>query len=334
MKLKKIYALILIFSIVLCLFCGCDRKVYITTGLKDNEIFKLSSNPCNVGEIMLILMAEKNRYESDFGVDIWQYKSDDLNQGLDEEIKDKVKQQLIKVKTIELFAKKHKVVLSDEEKALLKEAAKTYYSTLTKEEKDILKVKESDVLSLYTSFYMADMVYYKLTKDIDIEVSDEEARVVKCKYIFIDSREDKNTSYEKALTVQALLSAGNDFNMVAKEHSDSAEINAELSRKTIYAQFEETIFSMTQGQISPILENEDGYYIFLCVSDYMESETMANKIKIADDYKKSEYEKKYNPFEADQTLEFNDKVWDKVKIEEYSEVTTDNLYKVYNEYFK
>ena len=40
------------------------------------------------------------------------------------------------------------------------------------------------------------------------------------------------------------------------------------------------------------------------------------------------------PFEADQTFEFNNKVWDKVKLSKYSEVTTSSLYEVYNEYFQ
>ena len=334
MKLKKIYALILAFAMIMSFFSGCDRKVYITTGLKNNEIFKLSSNPCSVGEIMLILMAEKNRYESDFGTDIWQYKSDDLKHGLDGEIKDKVKNQLIKLKTIELLAKERKIVLSGEEKDLLKKAAKSYYSTLTEKEIDLLKVNEEDVLSLYTSFYMADLVFNKLTKDAKIEVSDEEARVVKCKYIFIDTSKDKEAANEKAIMVHDLLVAGNDFNSVAKEYSDSTEINAELSRRTIDTEFEQDIFKLTQGQISQILENENGYYIFLCVSDYMEAETLVNKQTIVDNYKKSEYEKIYNPFEAKQTLEFNDKIWKKVELSQYSEVTTASLYKVYNEYFK
>lgn len=334
MKLRKIFAIILSLILVSSVFCGCDRKVYITTGLKNNEIFKLSGNPCSIGQIMLILMAEKNRYEADFGADIWQYENDNLDVNLEKEVKEKAKKQLAKLKTVELLADDYKIVLEDEEKELLKEAANEYYSSLTEKEVELLKVKEDDVLKLYTSFYIADLVYDKLTKDVNLEVSDEEARVVKCKYIFIDASDDLEAARSEANEVYELLVAGNDFNSVAKQYSDSEEIDALFSRNTVDANFEEEIFSLVQGQTSKVVENEDGCYIFICVSDYLEAETLANKDKIIAEYKKSEYEKIYIPFESEQTFEFNTKVWEKVKLNKYSDVTTSSLYEVYNKYFK
>lgn len=330
MKLKKAYALIILIVIMLSLLCGCNKKVYITTGLKSDEIFKLSGNPCSTGQIMLILMAEKNRYEADFGSDIWQYKSDSLKRNLQEELKEKVKTQLVHLKTIELLGKENKILLSDDEKELIKKAAHEYYSGLTDKEKELLKVTEEDVQKLYTSFNIADKLYYKLTKDIKLEVSDEEARVIKCKYIYIDISKGK----EKANTVHEMLTAGNDFNAVAKQYSSSEEVDVQLSRNIVYSEFMEEVFSLTQGQISNVLENENGYYIFLCVSDYLESETLDNKEKIINDYKKEQYQKIYKPFEAKQTFEFNDKFWEKIEISKYKEVKTINLYEVYNEYFK
>ena len=332
MKLKKIFALILSLILIASVFCGCDRKVYITTGLKSDEIFKLSGEPCSVGQIMLILMNEKNRYEADFGTEIW--NSDNLDISLEKEIKSKVKKQLAKLKTNELLAKEHKIVLEDEEKDLIKKAASQYYSSLTEREIELLKIKEDDVVKLYTSFYISDLLYDKLTKDIKLEVSDEEARVVKCKYIFVNASDDIEMARTKADEIHKLLEAGNDFNSVAKQYSDSEGMDAQLSRNTVDAQFEEEIFSLVQGQVSNVVENEDGFYIFLCVNDYLEAETLANKNKIIDDYKKSQYDKVYMPFEADQTFEFNNKVWDKVKLSKYSEVTTSSLYEVYNEYFQ
>ena len=332
MKLKKIFALILSLILIASVFCGCDRKVYITTGLKSDEIFKLSGEPCSVGQIMLILMNEKNRYEADFGTEIW--NSDNLDISLEKEIKSKVKKQLAKLKTNELLAKEHKIVLEDEEKDLIKKAASQYYSSLTEREIELLKIKEDDVVKLYTSFYISDLLYDKLTKDIKLEVSDEEARVVKCKYIFVNASDDIEMARTKADEIHKLLEAGNDFNSVAKQYSDSEEIDALFSRNTVDANFEEEIFSLVQGQTSKVVENEDGCYIFICVSDYLEAETLANKDKIIAEYKKSEYEKIYIPFEAEQTFEFNTKVWEKVKLNKYSDVTTSSLYEVYNKYFK
>ena len=334
MKLKKIYALLLMMVMMISLFSGCDKKVYITTGLKSDEIFKLSGNPCSTGQIMLILMAEKNRYEADFGSDIWEYKNENLNVNLEAEIKDKVKTQLSELKTIELLGEENKILLSDEEKELIKKAAHKYYSTLTKDEIELLKVSEKDVQDLYTSFCIADKLFYKLTKDIKLEVSDEEARVIKCKYLYVDISQGKENALKQVNIAHELLTAGNDFNSIAKQYSSSDMVDAQLSRNTVYSEFVEEIFSLKQGQISSVLENEKGYYIFLCVSDYLEAETLANKEKIFQEYKKEQYQKIYKPFEAKQTFEFNDKFWEKIELSKYKEVKTMNLYEVYNEYFK
>ena len=316
------------------MFCGCNKKVYITTGLKANEIFKISGNPCSAGQIMLILMAEKNRYEADFGSDIWEYKNDSIKTNLEDEIKAKVKTQLSDLKTIELLSKDYKILLSDEEKELIKTAANEYYLTLTEDEIELLNVTEEDVQQLYTSFCIADRVYYKLTKDIKLEVSDEQARVIKCKYVYIDLSEGKDNAKKKADTVHELLVAGNDIGAVAKQYSSSEEVDIQFSRNTVHSGFEEKLYSLKQGEISDVVENENGYYIFQCVSDYLETETAINKEKIVEDYKKEQYLKIYKPFEAEQTFEFNNKFWDKIKLEKYKEVKTKNLYEVYNSYFK
>ena len=96
-------------------------------------------------------MAEKNRYEADFCADICQYENDNLDVNLEKEVKEKAKKQLAKLKTVELLADDYKIVLDDEEKELLKEAANEYYSSLTEKEVELLKVNEDDVLKEYNN---------------------------------------------------------------------------------------------------------------------------------------------------------------------------------------
>lgn len=333
MKHKKIYVYILSIALLVGLLCGCNKKVYITTGLRSDEIFKLSGEACSLGQMMLVLMTEKNRYEEDFGSDIWLYENKNLDVNLEEQIKDKVKKQVSELKTIELFAKENKIQFSEEEVELIHKAAKKYYESLSEKEIELLKLKENDVEKLYSSFYYADKVYSKLTKDITLEVSDEEARVIKCKYVFIDASQNKDEAKLRAEDVKKLLLEGNDFNSVAKKYSDSENNQIQLSRESVAEEFGDKLFSLTKGEFSDIIENYNGYYVFLCVEDYLQAETEANKLTIAENYKREQYGKMYKPFEAKQTFEFNDKVWDKVSLDNYSEVVTDNLYDVYNEYF-
>lgn len=343
MRIKRIIAAIMCLILCAGTFCGCDRKVYITTGLKDDEIFKLSGNPCRLSEMLLVLMTEKNRYEADLGSEIWSYEGMEAGSNLEDEIKAKVKKQLATLKTIELLAEEKKVVLSDNEKESLKAAASEYFNSLSKENAELLGVTEEDVLSLYTSFFVADKLYEKLTYDVNVEVSDEEARVIQFNYIMFSTStlneageklsmtaQEKQVVYAKANEVMELLNGGSDFSTIAAQYSDSQSSGGYLSRGEIHKNLEDAVFELKSGEISSIIETEGGYYIMQCVSDYIETRTAENKLDMMEEYKRQVYAGVYEPFEAEQTFEFNDDVWDAIHLQEYSQVTTMDLYEVYN----
>lgn len=343
--LKRILSILVCFVLITGTLCGCDKKIYITTGLEDNQIFKLSGKPLNLSEMLLVLMTEKNRYEVDLGGGIWSNYGATDGSSLEDEIKSKVKAQVAELKTIELLAEKEKIVLSDTEKEMLKEASKEFYGTLLPEEIESLSVTEADVLNLYTSFFMADKVYEKLTEDVDVEISDEEARVIQFKYIMLTTfttnengeivsmtEAEKAAQYEKVSEALNLLQGGSDFDTVANSYSESNVTDGNMSRTTAKEGIEKVAFSLKSGEISGILETEDGYYIILCVNDYLESETEKNKEALREAYKKEAYDNIYLPFEAEQTFEFNNKIWDGIKFENYSVVKTTLLYDIYNKW--
>ena len=344
MRLKKLMAAAMCIFLLAGALCGCDKKIYITTGLKADEIFKLSGEPCSLAEILLVLMTEKSRYEEDLGVDIWSYNSADGDKNLEDEIKSKVKTQLAELKTIELLADKEKIALSDSDSEKLKSAAKEYYESLSEETIELLGVTEEDVLSLYTSFYKADKVYEKLTSDVNPEISDEEARVIQVRYMLFPTcnidesgqkipleEQDKLLVQQEAAEALKELDSGNDFSRVCAKYTGEA-INAYISRDNIQEAIENVVFELESGQISPIIETSDGYYIFMSVSVYFESQTVDNKVKMQEEYKREAYSQVYKPFQAEQTFEFNNKVWDNIHLQDYIEVNTLSLYDVYNKW--
>ena len=205
MKNRKIFAICVCFVIVLSTLFGCNKKIYITTGLKQDEIFKLSGEPCRLAEVLLVLMTEKSRYEKDLGKDIWSYRVDDESKNLEEEIKSKVKSQMAELKTVELLAKNNKIQLSDTEKEKIASASKEFINLLSDETKKKLSLKENDVNSLYTSFYMADKVYDKLTGNVKPEVSDEEARVIQIRYLYISPQLLTLITFSFSILLEALF---------------------------------------------------------------------------------------------------------------------------------
>ncbi len=345
MRYKKVIALGLCMMMLMLALCACDKKIFITVGLKDSEAFKLSGQPCTMSEMMLVLMTEKSRYESDLGDGIWLSAGSSDSATLEDDIKQKVKNEMVELKTIVAFADKKNIKLSDEEKLNLTAAATEYMSTLSDDVKTALNVSLSDVENLYTSFYKVEKVYDKITQDVVVEISDEEARVIEVNYIFIAtcrldadnnklpfSENELAAANAKAEKVKELVAKGSDFVSLVKDYSDSTEYERVFSRGQLIEDIEEVAFQLEVGEVSDIITTEDGYYFIKCVDDYLENETAANKAKMEDNIKKTTYEEVYNPFKAEQTLEFNNKIWNALELADYSDIDTLKLYEIYNKH--
>ena len=341
--------LVLITVVVMCMtaFTGCSEDIYITTGLKESEIFKISGKECRLAEMLLVLMTEKSRYEMELGDGIWNSSAQNLQMTLEDEIKHKVKNELIELKLIDNFADKQEVVVTSDEKDKIKLAANEFMLSLTAEQKKLLGVEAKDVEGLYTSFLKAEKVYRELTEDIDIEISDEEARVIEVNYIFIatcrldeDNKKiqfvgaEREEAMSKMEQVKELLAQGNDFVTVAQHHSDSNVYNRKFARGEMVDDFERAAYNLKVGEISEPVATDDGYYFIYCVSDYLKDETNIKKVEMENAIRKSAYEEIYNPYKTEQTLEFNDKVWEKIELSEYSAVYTTDLYSIYNKHMK
>ncbi|MCI8717525.1 MAG: peptidylprolyl isomerase [Lachnospiraceae bacterium] len=330
--------------IIICILSGCNKDIKITTGLSKNEIFKISGEPEELAEIMLVLMNEKNKYETHLGADIWTRAFEDTN--LEAEIKDKVKNQMIELCAISLMAENEDIRLNDSEKDTLEQAAAQYFGSLSDIEKELLDVTEEDVFHLYQKMYLTDKYFDSVTKE-DREISDEEAKVIEVMYIYFQTGnrdiygnvtrydEERITQIrEKAQSVLDRVNQGEDFQSLAASESDDTEYKSVFGRGVMEENFETAAFGLTDGQISNLVETEDGYYIIKCIHDYLEMETAENKKNLEDKYKADKFKEIYEPFLEKQTLEFNNKVWQEISIQEYSECVSTDLYDVYNACFQ
>lgn len=336
MKRKQV----MILFMTALLLTGCGKDIKLTTGLAKNEMFKIQGETEELAEMTLVLVNEKNSCENSLGQDIWNRTFDGIS--LEDEIKEKVKKQLIELFVIYQMAKKDGMTLSDGDKEQIGQAADTYFAEIPDEEQKKLGITRDTVYHFYEKLCLTDLYYEKKTKDEGQEISDEDARVIKVMYIYFKTGEKDiygNVSpyeesrvaaiKEKALGVLDKVNQGGDFQSFAAEYSDSSEYQSVFGRGTMQESFEEAAFSLTSGQNSGLVEAEDGYYIIKCVNDYLEKETEENKVSMRKKYKAEAFLKIYRPFLENQDVEFNNKVWDKISMEEYQDCSTDRLYEVY-----
>ena len=350
MKKRRFAALFLVFCMLAPVLGGCggketDTKVILYTGFKKDEVFRIETMSCMLPEVMVYLTNTQEKNKNAFGSQIWQTNLGDVS--LEDNIKETVLAQLAQIKTMNLLAQRHGVQLDEEELALTEEAADTYYSSLNQTEREVMQVDREVIAQLYAEFALANKVYEYIIKDINPEISDDEARTITVQHILIRtyvqdgtgkkiefSDKDKKEAYERAKEILALArEEGADFEELVLNYSEGDKGNYSFGKGETDPAFEEAAFNLEKGEISDIIETRYGYHIIKCINTFNREETDANKIKIVEKRKKEVFGQEYDAFVSTLTRTINQSLWDSISFSVNEEVTTCDFFDIYNQYF-
>ncbi len=350
MKIRK--RLIAVFLCLLFLFpqegCGnkeADTKLVLYTGFKKDEVFRIETMSCMLPEIMVYLTNTQDQYESVFGKEIW--KTDLNGITLEQNVKETVLAQLAQVKTMNLLAQKHGVVLDEAEQGKVQEAANAYYSSLNETEREVLQADQETIEKLYAEFALANKVYEYIIKDINPEISDDEARTITVQYILIKTYTrdgtGKKIDYSESAKADALRQAEEilelaqqedaDFEDLVLQYSEGEKGNYSFGKGEADSSFEAAAFNLETGEISEIVETPYGYNIIKCINTFNREETDANKVKIVEKRREEVFGQEYDAFITSLTRTLNEPLWRQVSFIENEEVSTKNFFDIYNEYF-
>lgn len=323
---------------------GFGTKVVLTTGFDKDEIFRIETNSCKLPELMVYLTTIQNRYENVYGREIWETKADGVT--LEENVKNIALAQIAQIKTMNLMAEKYEVKLSDEEEARAENAAKAYYETLGKREIELMGVTEKTIRALYTELARAEKMYQYTIKDINPEISDDEARTITIQHILIKTyaldgtgkkieytQEAKKEAYRRALEAMRLAKDGEDFDALIRRYSEDDKSTYSFGKGEMEETFETAAFNLGTGEISDVVETEFGYHIIKCISTFDKEETDANKIKIVEQRREEAFGQEYDAYVETLTRNLNEELWDTVNFIHDEEVNTQNFFEVYAEYF-
>lgn len=355
MSYRKKHLLILSAVILLCvgITAGCGRgegsgqtKVVLMTGFNKDEIFRIEDISCMLPEIMVYLTNTQNQYENVYGDVIWDISPDGVT--LKDNIKDVVLAKIAQIKTMNLLAEEYDIVLSPQEEKCAGDAAAAYFESLTSEEIQLMGVNEETICRMYEEYARAEKVYEYLIKDINPEISDDEARTITVEHILIKTyakdgagrkisytKEAKEEAYRRATEILAMAKDTEKYSfedLIAEYNEDSISTYS-FGKGDMDSAFEEAAFNLDTGEISDIVESEYGYHIIKCINTFNREETDANKLKIVETRKKEVFGEKYDDFVKTLTRRLNEDLWDSVTFIDNENVTTTTFFDVYMEYF-
>lgn len=333
-------------------FTGCglpiegNTKVVLTTGFEKDEIFRIEGISCRVPEIMVYLTNSQNQYESVYGSEIWKANAEGVT--LEQNIKDTALARIAQIKTMNLLAREYKVELSEQEQGMVAEASAAYFASLNDREKELMGVTQETITGLYAEYALANKVYQFIIRDINPEISDDEARTITVQHVLIKTyaldgtgarveytENAKKKAYKTAREVLKLARDGEtDFEQLIAKYSEDNKGTYSFGKGDMEENFEEAAFNLGTGEVSDIVETKYGYHIIKCITTFDRAETDANKVKIVEERKKEVFGQEYDTFVKSLTRNLNEELWNSVAFLNDTEVRTADFFDIYEEYFR
>lgn len=328
-KNKKRFIVPIIILVVFLLIFGYIKMfnghlIYFSTGLKKDVLMKVDNEKDYVFEAKILMSDAKTQYENLFGNSVWEQNID--GNKFEDYIKDQIRTKLIRVRCMNSMAKDKGIVLSREEKDNVSKASEKYYKSLSEEQIKDLNVTQDKLTEMFSEFAVARKLYQDVISTMNFEISYDDARVIQIQYIVsFDRQQIENAKNE--------LNNGSSFFAIAKEINADKEYELELKRGAMDSKFEETAFNLKSTETSDIIEAGDKYYIIRCISDNDKVKTEINRSAMIEERQLDEFNNSFESYEADKYIEWNNKVWDNMKLSKASTFEL-NFEDTFNEFLK
>ncbi|MBR5595943.1 MAG: peptidylprolyl isomerase [Lachnospiraceae bacterium] len=331
---------------MMLLLSGCNgktTKIVLHTGFAKDEVFRVEHMSCSLPELLVYLSTTQSRYEKVYGKRIWETNLEGVT--LEENMRDMVLAQLSQVKAMNLLADQEQVQLNREEEEIINEAAEEFYATLSQEEISVLGVDKDLIRRLYREYALANKVYHYIIKDINPEVSDDEARTITVDHILIktyylnenDEKVEydaagKRDAYKRAQEVLEKARNGVSFDSLIATYNEDSQSQYSFRKGEMNLGFETTAFNLGKGEISEIVETEYGYHIIKCITTFNQEETDANKVKIVAKKREEVFGQRYTSFAADLTKAVNEDLWEEITLIQGEDIDTSEFFDIYQKH--
>lgn len=303
---------------VLAVVPGCGRTIPIMSDGKENQGY-------TDAQTMLIVATERNRYREVYTDQIWNVVVDDEGNGFQTYLLEEIQNFLSEMKTTNLLAKERQISLTSQEKEAVQELTDRFYETMTEADLAYTGAGKEDVYTMYAEYHLANKLVDELTKDVNLEISDSEAKVITVQEILLSDLETAEAVREQA------AGEGADFEAIAKSMSENKTAAVSIGRGERPEAYEEIVFLLDSGQVSPVIPVDGQYYIVKCINHYDEEATLARKQKLSLQRKQQAFRGIYEAFAAEHPVEIGGGLWDRISFADGADSTTTEFFELYQE---
>ncbi|MCC8127087.1 MAG: peptidylprolyl isomerase [Clostridiales bacterium] len=316
-KLRQGMVLCLVWVVIM--LTACDAGLAGGQETADGETY-------SDGQIMVIVATERNRYRELYTDQIWEVEVDGNGTTFQTYLLNEIRDFITELKMMNLLADEKGVRLTGQEKEQMQELAHQYYETLTEEDLQYIGAGEEEIERLYEQYDRANKLVEELTKDVNLEISDSEARVITVQEIIVSDEETAKQLHEM------VMAEGADFASLARSYSEEETVERQVGRGESEKDYEDIVFWLEEGQISDVIEQDGRYYVVKVIDDYDEEATQERKDRLALQRKNQAFRRIYDEFAVRSQAEIESRIWDGSVIHEGEDSTTTAFFTMYQEY--
>lgn len=318
-KLLKTTVTFLSCMLIACSLVSC-KGVEITG--KTEEVEEYTEAECKI-----IIGSERNRYQNALGQNIWNLPVKNQHESTyGPYFISKIKEFLQDIKTLNLMASRTGIIVTSTEMDTIRTVSNEFYDALTPEDIQFMgNCTVDDVIHIYTEYFLACKTADYLISDTDLEVSDAEVKVINIQAI-VTSDAAKAQELLELVNVE-----GANFAYYARQNSEDTEIEKTLSKSDKTDAVSEAAFSLEEGQISGIVEEDGKYYIIKCIDAYDEAATLDRKAKLESVLKSNAFFEEYDEYKSQHIVRFRAPFWDNIDLNAYSESKAENFFSLFDE---
>ena len=296
--------LVYIITMFVCMTCmvSCGKK-----GVSGQETVAKTEImvPYTEKQMLMISTSQRNAENKAYTDEIWGAKMDKQGHTYDEVFDVRMKEFFLRLYVMSMTAKSRGITLTDKENETVSKLSQEYIDAALKSGTKLNELTSDEVNMMFRDYALAMKLSKSVTGAKELEVSENEARIMDLECIVLDNKEQA----ERALF--EVNAEGADFSEIARKKSIEKEIKVKAGHADLPKEVDEKVSLLSDSEISDIIEIGGKYYIYKCIKGYDEDATADRKELMEKSRRDEELNKIYDEYLKYNNVNLNMDEWNK-----------------------
>ncbi len=291
-------------------------------GFTNDVVMRVGGQEVSYAEANIYLQSMQEEVEALYGADIWDFVFTSEGETYKEMMKDELLNKIIYIKLVCYMADEFDVSLEADDILNVNDYTQEFLSGITEETAKTYGITEELIRGIYTDNVLAEKIYRTITLNADTSYSEEEVLHAAFYYVKLNkfyedlegnqvpvTEEDRQKIAQNANTIRQAGLEAEDFYSFAKEKTEAASVEMIVGRSDLPAASRAAAFALKEGQISAVVEEEDGFYIFYCKSERDDVATREAEEEKIEELSRKYFDGLYAKWVENVKVEVNEALW-------------------------